>query len=253
MVTLRVPGTEEMLSGASGLAGQRRYGMKVTQKKAYRIERGRAAEKSAQVLDARADDVIEIELEGGLKLWTTVERFEKDFGRKVRGEEGVVTVPAELSLGGPSRGWGSWVLRGSGCSMSTWPGWRPARSLRSWRSVSRPASTAACRVTRLRWVSGKKPASRKATQSCSSSTALRRIPRAASVDSGKSQTNRFDGLFSSNTMTSLRLRAPHPLRKSLGECHRDSPNRLQRSKSAPRHPFAGRARGGTDLSWDGSL
>jgi hypothetical protein len=86
--------------------------MKVTQKKAYRIEGGRAAEKPAEVQDARADDVIEIELEGGLKLWTTVERFEKDFGRKVRGEEGVMTVPAELSLGGPSRGWGSWVLKG---------------------------------------------------------------------------------------------------------------------------------------------
>ena len=112
MITLRVPGTEDTLSGASGLAGQRRYGMKVTQKKAYRIERGRAAEKPAEVQDARADDVIEIELEGGLKLWTTVEQFEKDFGQKVRGEEGVLTVPAELSLGGPSRGWGSWALKG---------------------------------------------------------------------------------------------------------------------------------------------
>ena len=112
MITLRVPGSEDMLSGASGLAGQRGYGMKVTQKKAYRIERGRAAEMPTEVQDARADDVIEIELEGGLKLWTTVEQFEKDFGQKVRGEEGVLTVPAELSLGGPSRGWGSWALKG---------------------------------------------------------------------------------------------------------------------------------------------
>ena len=112
MITLRVPGTEDMLSGASGLAGQRGYGMKVTQKKAYRIERGRAAEKPAEVEDARADDVIEIELEGGLKLWTTVEQFEKDFGQKVRGEEGVLAVPAALPLGGPSRGWGSWALKG---------------------------------------------------------------------------------------------------------------------------------------------
>ena len=112
MTTLRIPGTEDTLSGVSGLAGQRRYGLKVTQKKAYRIEGGRAAEKPPEVQDARADDVIEIELEGGLKLWATVEQFEKDFGRKVRGEEGVLTVPAELSLGGPSRGWGSWVLKG---------------------------------------------------------------------------------------------------------------------------------------------
>ena len=88
MTTLRVPGTEETLSGVSGLAGQRRYGMKVTQKKAYRIERGRAAEKPAEVQDARADDVIEIELEGGLKLWTTVERFEKDFGRRCEEKKG---------------------------------------------------------------------------------------------------------------------------------------------------------------------
>ena len=160
MITLRVPGTEDMLSGASGLAGQRRYGMKVTQKKAYRIEGGRAAEKSAQVQDARADDVIEIELEGGLKLWTTVEQFEKDFGQKVRGEEGVVTVPPSFPSAARLAGGEAGSSRGSGSSMSTWPGWRPARSLRNWRIVSRPVSTAACRVTRLRWVPGKKPAFR---------------------------------------------------------------------------------------------
>jgi len=201
MTTLRAPGTEDMLSGVSGLADQRRYGMKVTQKKAYRIEGGRAAEKSAEVQDARADDVIEIELEGGLKLWTNVERFEKDFGRKVRGEEGVLTVPAELSLGGPSRGWGGWVLKGLRLFNVDLAGMAANKIAEKLEDRITPGIYRCLPGDTFALGPGKKPVYRKAIQSSFLSMAPHRAPRAASVDSGESQTDRFDGLFSSNTMT----------------------------------------------------
>ena len=68
------------------------------------------------VLDGVApDDVIEMELDGGVRLWSSVEYLRGDFGlRASRDASGTDTldITTQLPLGGQSRGVGDWVIRG---------------------------------------------------------------------------------------------------------------------------------------------
>jgi hypothetical protein len=68
------------------------------------------------VLDGVADDdLIELELDGGLRLWSSAEHLRSDFGlktsRDASGTE-MLEVTTQLPLGGQSRGVGDWVIRG---------------------------------------------------------------------------------------------------------------------------------------------
>ena len=68
------------------------------------------------VLDGIADDdLIELELDGGLRLWSSAEHLRSDFGlktsRDASGTE-MLEVTTQLPLGGQSRGVGDWVIRG---------------------------------------------------------------------------------------------------------------------------------------------
>jgi triacylglycerol esterase/lipase EstA (alpha/beta hydrolase family) len=61
------------------------------------------------------DDVIEMELDGGVRLWSSLEHVQRDFGIKTsRDASGTDTLEltTQLPLGGQSRGVGDWVIRG---------------------------------------------------------------------------------------------------------------------------------------------
>ena len=68
------------------------------------------------VLDGVApDDVIEMELDGGVRLWSSVEYLKGDFALKTsRDASGadMLDLTTQLPLGGQSRGAGDWVIRG---------------------------------------------------------------------------------------------------------------------------------------------
>ena len=83
----------------------------------YSVQVGFAREgREPTVLDGVADDdLIEMELDGGLRLWSSAERLRTDFAMKAsRDASGteVMEVTTQLALGGQSRGVGDWVIRG---------------------------------------------------------------------------------------------------------------------------------------------
>ena len=61
------------------------------------------------------DDVVEMELDEGIRLWSRVDDLQADFGlRRARdaGGEDTIDISTQLPLGGQSRGVGDWVIRG---------------------------------------------------------------------------------------------------------------------------------------------
>lgn len=115
MTTIRVPGTVDPYSDSSELEGERLGGLiKVQQTQAVRVDVARAAAGEAvTVEDVAEDDLIELELDGGVKLWTTLQQYRDDFGTPApRGERtGAVEFPTVLPVGTPSRGLGTWALK----------------------------------------------------------------------------------------------------------------------------------------------
>ncbi len=120
--TLQIPGSLEIDSAAPALGGGKFKDI-VHAKSAqrYRIEGTRAADKGSTV-DANGEDIVELELEGGVRLWTTVAQMQSDFpGAFKRGaSSGAYTVPLALPIGVPAgadassrgaRGIGDWALK----------------------------------------------------------------------------------------------------------------------------------------------
>jgi CHAT domain-containing protein/pimeloyl-ACP methyl ester carboxylesterase len=99
---------------ASELTGVRLGGkVKVKERVAVHLEKARAAEGKLISLDVADDDVLEIELEDGVKLWTTLRDFRRDFGTptvRSAGSEYVI-FPTEIDLRGPSRGGLGWAIK----------------------------------------------------------------------------------------------------------------------------------------------
>ena len=60
------------------------------------------------------DDVLEIELQDGLRIWSRVENVPQDFARRSqRGQvsEDTIQLPSELSIGPASRAGGGWAIK----------------------------------------------------------------------------------------------------------------------------------------------
>ena len=59
------------------------------------------------------DDVLEIELQDGLRIWSRVEDVPQDFARRSqRGQvSGTIQLPSELSIGPASRAGGGWAIK----------------------------------------------------------------------------------------------------------------------------------------------
>ena len=87
----------------------------VTLKHSARVQRARAGQPPLEIDDVSPNDLIQLELDQGLKLWVRVDDLERDFGlTPSRGPAGdVVELPSVLPLGASSRGIvGNWVIKG---------------------------------------------------------------------------------------------------------------------------------------------
>ncbi len=119
MVKLRIPGQADSNLASSELAGKRADGLfSVTPKAAFRIDGGRAFSGEMLALqEAEVDenDLVEIELEGGVRLWTTVDQLRQDLApQRQRGAVAAadeLLLPVALPFGTPSRGLGTWILK----------------------------------------------------------------------------------------------------------------------------------------------
>jgi CHAT domain-containing protein/pimeloyl-ACP methyl ester carboxylesterase len=70
---------------------------------------------AVQSLEVANDDLIELELENGLKVWLRADDLEKDYGVKTsRSQSGQgIEIPLVLPIAPASRGWvGEWVIKG---------------------------------------------------------------------------------------------------------------------------------------------
>jgi tetratricopeptide (TPR) repeat protein len=64
--------------------------------------------------DVAPDDVIEMELDGGVRLWSSLDKIKEDFRLTTREAAGteIVDIATQIPLGGQSRGVSDWVIRG---------------------------------------------------------------------------------------------------------------------------------------------
>ncbi|MCA9474031.1 MAG: hypothetical protein KC594_18355, partial [Nitrospira sp.] len=78
----------------------------VTLKHSARVQRARAGQSPLEIDDLSSDDLIQLELDQGMKLWVRADDLEKDFGlTPSRGPAGdVVELPGMLPIGAASRG-----------------------------------------------------------------------------------------------------------------------------------------------------
>ena len=113
MATLLVPGIPDPQPERSDLARALPPGM-VEAKHAARVDAARAVGGPLRLEGLQPDDVVEIELEDGLRLWSRVDDLERDFGlRQARGgADETIALPGTLPIGGPSRGWAGWAIKG---------------------------------------------------------------------------------------------------------------------------------------------
>ena len=114
---LRIPGVRAENTYSSELIHPgRKSVVKVTQKAAVQIDLVRGAGDQGVDLALADDDVLELELEGGLRLWTSFRQFQLDFpGVKRPARDGAPLepepFPVDLAAGGASRGLGTMLLR----------------------------------------------------------------------------------------------------------------------------------------------
>ena len=141
MSTIKIAGETTGLT-PSELAGVRLDGkLKVTERAAVRVEKARAAEGKLVSLNVADDDVIEVELDGGVKLWTTVGKFRADFGMppvRSAGSE-YLSFPTEIELGGPSRGLVGWAIKALRIFDVDLPGMTVVGLARAWEEKHIPS------------------------------------------------------------------------------------------------------------------
>jgi len=77
-----------------------------------RVDVDRASGKTATLSDLAADEVLEIELEGGIKLWARLDQFKQDFREQLQPDRdsGDLFIPTYISFGPRARG-GGWAIK----------------------------------------------------------------------------------------------------------------------------------------------
>ena len=112
MATIKVPGTVDRIPEPSDL-GRGLPSGSVTMKHAARVHQARAGVADVTMDNVLPGDIVEIELQDGLRLWSRVEDLAGDVAR--RRERGQVTdtihVPSELAIGPASRSFGGWAIK----------------------------------------------------------------------------------------------------------------------------------------------
>jgi len=113
MTTLTIHGRLDSTPANTDLAKQAPPGLVVTPKYSAQLQVVRAGI-PPHTLEVSDDDFVELELEGGVRLWMRVEQLQEDLNPNV--QRGATTpgfvVPPALPLGSPSRGVGEWVIKG---------------------------------------------------------------------------------------------------------------------------------------------
>ncbi|MGE0822055.1 MAG: CHAT domain-containing protein [Candidatus Binatia bacterium] len=113
MATIKIPGDKIALQ-TSPFAGERlEKKISVKEREAIRIEKSRAVDGTLLSLDLNENDPIEVELEGGVRLWTTWRDFRADFAvTTVRGAgDEYQSFPTEIEIAGPTRGLVGWAIK----------------------------------------------------------------------------------------------------------------------------------------------
>src|SRR5438132_11977428 len=115
MATLRVRGTRDLTAAASELDSARNADrVRVRVKHAVKVQRARAAAVALDLAGVEPDDVVELELEDGVRLWSRVDDFVRDFGigagRAAAGD--AIEVPTTLALAPQvTRGLGGYAIQ----------------------------------------------------------------------------------------------------------------------------------------------
>jgi triacylglycerol esterase/lipase EstA (alpha/beta hydrolase family) len=112
MATLKINGVRDRSLGSE--LGRGLPKGKVVVKDAARVQTARAAGSVVSLEGLRPDDVVEIELQDGLRIWSRVEDVPRDFARQ--SQRGQVTgdtfeMPSEVTIGPKSRSWGGWAVK----------------------------------------------------------------------------------------------------------------------------------------------
>jgi tetratricopeptide (TPR) repeat protein/pimeloyl-ACP methyl ester carboxylesterase len=112
MVKLTISGrTKDLVSEEvkEGLLGDK---IRVTTKAAIQVADARAGEEP-MCYQVDGDTVVELELEGGIRLWMSVDQMQADLaGHGSRGGEDGLTIPRDWPVGARSRGAGAMVVTG---------------------------------------------------------------------------------------------------------------------------------------------
>jgi tetratricopeptide (TPR) repeat protein len=114
MVKIIVPGREDRDSSHSAWSAWKNRVVAVNEVRTYQIQLARAAGAPPTTVEAADDDIAELELEGGIRFWTSIERLRQEFPTSVaRGPKSeVFALPPGLPIGSPTRGVvGSWLFK----------------------------------------------------------------------------------------------------------------------------------------------
>src|SRR5262245_33118225 len=115
MQQLRVHGQPEPASARRPSPLERSLRGTIAVKHSVRVGFAREGHEPMLLDSVAPDDVVEMELDGGIRLWSSVEYMKDDFGLKAsRDASGadVLDITTLLPLGGQSRDVGDWVIRG---------------------------------------------------------------------------------------------------------------------------------------------
>lgn len=113
-VTLRIPGGREKPPEPFVSESTRAGVLEVEALQSVSIDSARAGSEPIKIPNVPGDTVVQVELEGGIRLWTRVDKLREDLGEAgARGAApGELLVPPALNLGAPSRGWGNFLIKG---------------------------------------------------------------------------------------------------------------------------------------------
>src|SRR5215469_12420507 len=114
MALITVPGMEDRESSNLAQSAWKNRVVSVNQVRTYQIQLARAAGAPPTTVEAADDDIAELELEGGIRFWTSIERLRQEFPiSAARGPKSeVFALPPGLPIGSPTRGVvGSWLFK----------------------------------------------------------------------------------------------------------------------------------------------
>lgn len=114
LTTLRIAGAREVRAEGFDSASTRDGRMKVEAWKSVVIEPSRAVADSFVLPNVPDNTVVQVELDAGIKIWTTIGQLRADIhAPTARGEApDEFVLPSSLQFGAPSRGLGNLIIKG---------------------------------------------------------------------------------------------------------------------------------------------